>query len=404
MCILAMLVLSMVNGSEETGEPSRALIGRLKADGRLEVTAERDGRLALWVPTDVLEVHPIIAKVRGQHPPDVNLLRTSTEATGGSVYPICVYVETHADGTLHLYVLDGGQRLRAAREARRSHVNCLYLARWTNVEIALGDALSLNAARFEFTDEDIFSILDTRTLTTAQIAERCERSESTIERFEKVREHDWLRAAIRANAIGYVPAGRLIDSCAGNLTRLSALRTSFMAKFKEASDLADFWANEMKGKKRKWPKKARDKARISTYFKGTSWKEWEDALQDPDGIEQTPDGEYRLRFDEETSSRKAPVRIGDAADWKEFVAVFDFFGRRHDEIATEDLAMMLKRMPEVQAKIEAIYRQRVREEAAMEEAIPVSNPVVTPEPPPPPTPQKPAMKVGKRSAGKTEQD
>jgi hypothetical protein len=177
-----------------------------------------------------------------------------------------------------------------------------------------------------------------------------------------------------------------------------------MAKFNEYKEMADFWANEMKGKKRKWPKQARDKARVSTYFKGTSWKEWEDALQDPDGIEQTPDGGCRIRFEEEPSSKKAPVRIGDAMDWKQSFALFDFFGKKHDDVATEDIAMVLRRFPEVRAKIEAIYRQRVREEAAMEEATPPSNPVVTPEQTPTPTPQKPTMKVGKRSAGKAEQD
>lgn len=401
---LALLVLSVVNVSEATDRPSPSLFEHLKADKRLEILAELDGRLFLRIPIDLLEVHTIIKKVRGQHPQDINLLRSSIQATGGSVYPLCIYAALDADGVLHLYVLDGGQRLRAAREARHSHVICQYLARWTNVEIALGDALSLNAARYEVADEDLFSILDTKTLTTKQVAELSGRSESTVERFEKVREHDWLRAAIREGAIGYVPAGKLIDACGGNPARLAALRNTFMARFNEYKEMADRWANEMKGKKRKWPKRARDKAKLASYFKGTSWKEWEDALRDPDGIEQISEGGYRIKFEEDASSKKAPVRIGDAMDWKEFFALFDFFGKKHDDVATEDIAMVLKRMPEIQAKVEAIYRQRIREEVAMEDAIPISNPVVTPEPTQPPTPQKPTMKVGKRSAAKPEQD
>ena len=75
-----------------------------------------DDRHLFRVPIAAVEEHEDFQRLRGKAVEKIDLLQASMRRTGGtSLYPVCVYAELDADRAIHLYLVDGLQRLRAEK-------------------------------------------------------------------------------------------------------------------------------------------------------------------------------------------------------------------------------------------------------------------------------------------------
>jgi hypothetical protein len=359
---------------------SSGLIDLVKQDGRIEVLATLSDRLILRLPTNLVETHADLKRVRGKDP-DIALLRKSVAETKGPIYWVSLYVEAGDIGP-HYYLNDGRQRYRAAIESKQTEIIAQWLPRWTTVEIAMAEAMSLNAARYEMTDGDIFSILETDKLTVKQVADHSGRSEDTIERFKTLVGHTWLREAIADGVIGYTQAAKLIKASDNNGDKLAALKVSFEQVYHDRKAEADRIAQEIKTKPRKWSKDDKAKAKVSTYFRNYPWGDWADAVESG----HIQDGKLDLQ---QTTSTKAPVRIGSKGEWDKEFAVYGLFGAKHDEVETSDLADVIRRKDEIFRNLETIYKRRLEVDAKAAHPVTTENVVREEAPPPPPAEQQP---------------
>jgi hypothetical protein len=381
-------------------EPS--LIDRIKADERVSYLIEVSGdRHLIDVPVALIEEHETIAKARAKAPANVDLLRDSITRTGDTpVYMPCVYVAGD-EPVLRYFTVDGAQRVRACSAER---LTVQYISRWTSIELALADSVSLNFARYEVGDQDVLSILNTGKLTNKEVADRTGRSEATIHRLEKVAGQPYCWEVIQAGVLGYVLMGKLIDACNSNRDKLQALQNTLTAKFEDARARAREWQHRIKtDKSRKFDAKAKAKAQIKTYFKDHNWDLWQLMLQSDDGIFTDADGTLKLRLDEGTPSAKGKaVWIGDVKDWEAEIAVYGFFGAKVGDILTEDMKKIVDNWDSIGDRVRKHLDRRLHVEAARKYPQPSQNPTAKPELPPEPSPQEPPRTIGRRRDSKQE--
>jgi hypothetical protein len=383
-------------------EPDQSLIDRIKQDDRVTYLIEvTGGRHLIDVPVALLEEHEVIAKARAKSPANVDLLRDSIGKTGNApVYTPCVYVAGD-EPVLRYFIVDGTQRVRACSAER---LTVQYIGRWISIEAALADAVSLNFARYEPTDQDVLSILSGGKLTNKEVADRTGRSEATIHRLAKVAGQPYCWEVIQAGVLGYVLMGRLIDACNSNPQKLQALQNTLTEKFRDASAKAKEWQHRIKtDKSRKYGGKEKAKAQVKTYFRDFSWDLWQMLLESDDGIDTAADGRLRLRLDDKAPGAKGKaVWIGDVKDWESEFAVYGLFGSKMSEVLTEDLQSVWNRWDYITKMVRAQLDRRLHAEAAQAHPLPSQNPTVTPEPPPEPAPQEPPTSIGRRRGNNQE--
>jgi hypothetical protein len=178
-------------------------------------------------------------------------------------------------------------------------------------------------------------------------------------------------------------AGKLVDACNKQPDKLAALEYTFSRKRAEAEEKRLFWENDMKARKRKWDKKTKDKAKLSTYFKHVKWNVWTDALGADTGIV-TVGNVHSLKVDDTSIATKSGVRIGDVSDWKNEFAIYGFFEKPIDAVDPQDVGYILAHWDDIREMIVAVQESKT---------IPSLNPIVPVTPPSAPTPQKPRMTV-----------
>jgi hypothetical protein len=383
-------------------KPDQSIIDRIKADERVRYLIEVSGeRHLIDLPVALLEEHEVIAKARAKSPANVDLLRDSIAKTGNTpVYMPCVFVAGD-EPVLHYFNVDGKQRVRASLA---EWLTVQYIGRWTSIELALADAVSLNFARYEPTDQDVLSILNGGKLTNKEVADRTGRSEATIHRLEKVAGQPYCWEVIQAGVLGYVQMGKLIDACGGDPLKQRALQNTISEKVGDASAKAKEWQHRIRtDKSRKYGVKEKAKAQIKSYFRDFNWDHWQLLLQSDDGIDTAADGRLRLRLDDKAPGAKGKaVWIGDVKDWESEFAVYGLFGSKQGEVLTEDLQMVWNNWDYITGMVRTQLDRRLHAEADKAHPLPSQNPTITPEPPPEPAPQEPPTSIGRRRGNKQE--
>ena len=346
-------------------------------------------RHILDVPIGLIEKHPMFLQIRGKDPSDLSILSSSMKETEGPVYMPCLYAEL-AGGNLKLFVADGHQRLASAKANGDEAIVCQYLSRWDTAEKAFSECVGVQFAHFHPSEEDVLSILRSGKLTQAQVASKTGLSESKVSRLAKVADEtlEWLYQAVKDGLLSLGVAGKLVDACNKQPDKLAALECTFSRKRAEAEEKRLFWENDMKARKRKWDKKTKDKAKITTYFKNVNWNVWTDALEADSGIV-TVDNVHSLKVDDTSSPTKSGVRIGDVSDWKNEFAIYGFFEKPIDAVDPQDVGYILAHWDEIREMLVAIQESKT---------IPSLNPIVPVTPPSAPTPQQPRMTVDRTTA------
>jgi hypothetical protein len=380
----------------------QSIIDRIKQDERVTYLIEVSGeRHLIDVPVALLEEHEVISKARAKSPANVDLLRDSIGKTGNApVYMPCIYVAGD-EPVLRYFIVDGAQRVRACSAER---LTVQFIGRWTSIELALADAVSLNFARYEVSDQDVLSILNTGKLTNREVADRTGRSEATIHRLEKVAGQPYCWEVIQAGVLGYLQMGKLIDACNSNPLKLQALQNTLTEKFGDASAKAKAWQHRIKtDKSRKYGGKEKAKAQIKTYFRDFNWDLWQLLLKSDDGIDTAADGRPRLRLEDRAPGAKGKaVWIGDVTDWESEFAVYGLFGSKMSEVLTEDLQLVWNQWDYITEMVRAQLDRRLHAEAAQAHPLPSQNPIITPEPSPEPAPQEPPTSIGRRRVNNQE--
>lgn len=352
------------------------LTDKIQADTRIEHIAEIDGgRLLIRIPVHLIQTHRSFSKIRHKDPKSVSLLRDSVKQSGNEpIYPICLYAEADSSGGLNYYITDGHQRLRSLRELQQETTVAQVITRWTSVQEAMSESISLGWARYQMKEDDILSIMQTSILGNKEVAELTGKSESVISRIGKVAKHTWMHPMIREGAFNYTVAGQLIDAAASNVDKLEALQNALEPRFQDAQKQVKEWQYRFRtDKKRDW-RSYKDKVKISTYFKDIEWSSWVFALEagGEECLERNEHNQLVLKVDE--TKKKKPVMIGNANEWNKQYALSGLFERRIEDVLIEDLETVVDRWDEIGEKLVTILQRRRYAEASVKYKMPPSNP------------------------------
>ena len=327
------------------------------------------------VATNVIQVHEKLRATRLSDPENVDLLAESCRKTSGPLYPLLVFFERQADGELVPFVADGHQRLRVARQQGFETVLAIWVSTWQSLPDAYESGISTNWARYAVGERDLYAILAAKVLPTAEVVRLTGLSKSTVDRLELIAAQDWMVPHVGDHGLNTTTAYKLLAATAKNPEKLEALRTSFL-EFAEASQKkAGTWAAKIQAERHKrWAKQDRAKAKPGHYFRSKDWTVWLEALEDEDGIVVGTDGRRRLRFSDAPIEKFDKARVGDAEEWRERYAVQGLFGKKHSEVAIDDLQEIVDQLPFVEQQLRAILEHRTAAERPFLPAT--SNPLV----------------------------
>ncbi len=352
------------------------------------------------VPIAAVEEHEDFQRLRGQAVEKIDLLQASMRRTGTSLYPVCIYAERDAARAIHLYLVDGHQRLRAEKQNGSQRLVVQYVARWQNLTDAFAEAIDLNFARYEVGEDDLISILQTGKLTVAEVAIHSGFGETTVRDYAKIAGYKWACDILQAKVLGRVKLGKLVDACNNNSRKLEALSNTLTEKLEQARGDAEEVKARIKGdKKRNYNRKFTDRADIAFYFRNEPWDAWVQALkEDPVPVE-VRDGKRFLKVEGGGGKAASPF-VGSSKDWEREVAIYDFAGRKIEDILTEDFEEIRNHWDEIGGYIDAIIQQRRQAEAREDNPLPASGRVQARPSEAPIPEQVPQAKVGRRAGGK----
>jgi hypothetical protein len=359
-----------------------------------------DDRHLFRVPVSAVEEHEDFQRLRGKPVEKIDLLQASMKRAGTSLYPVCVYAERDAERVVHLILVDGHQRLRAEKQNGSQRLVVQYVSRWKNLTDAFAEAIDLNFARYEVGEDDLISILQTGKLTVAEVASHSGFGETTVRDYAKIAGYPWACELIKQKALGRVKLGKLIDACNNNSRKLDALSNSLTEKLEHAKAAAEEVKARIKGdKQRTYNRKFTDRADIAFYFRSEPWDAWVQALkEDPVPVEDR-DGKRFLKVEGGGGKAASPF-IGGSKDWEREVAVYDFFGKKIDDILTEDFENIRGQWDAIGEYLDAIIRRRRQAEARADNPLPSSGRVEDRPGETPPEEQVPQARVGRRARGK----
>jgi hypothetical protein len=361
-----------------------------------------DDRHLFRVPIAALEEHEDFQKLRGKPVEKIDVLQASMKRVGTSLYPVCAFAERDAKGTLHSWIVDGHLRHRAEKQNGSQHVVVLYVTGWKSLAEAFAEAIDLNFARYEVGEDDLISILQTGKLTAAEVATHTGFGKTTVRDYAKIAGYPWACELIKEKALGRVKLGKLIDACNNHNRKLEALSNALIEKLEKAKADAEEVKARIKGdKKRNYIRKFTDRADLAFYFRNEPWEAWMQALkEDPVPVE-VRDGKRFLKVEGGGGKAASPF-IGGSKDWEREVAIYDFAGRKIDDILLEDFEEIRSRWNEIGEYLDIIITRKRQVEAKAENPLPSSGPVKDRSKEVPPTEQVPKAKVGRRAPAKSE--
>lgn len=328
-----------------TSSPSPVL-DRLKSEAGLQYIAEIPGDRHLFTaPIDRVQSHPRFSTaLRANDPKDRKLLEVSQKTTSGPIYTPCVYI----DEDLQIFLVDGHQRLAAAKANGDDQITVQWISRWTDEATAMRDAVDLQYGRYEMSEADVAALIKDGMLTKVDIARHTGYEESKVVRLAKIVEHDWMWNLYQEKCIGLGPAGKLIDACGRNHKKLRALSESLTQRYehveKEAKRVAAEIAANPSAKHSRQKKK---RAKIESYFKNYDWSTIADDLEDAD--------DESVQVDLNRSPSKLAVEVGETEDeWTQEIAVRQFFGRNPKDLSRDDIDIVLDRWDYIRTNLERI--------------------------------------------------
>lgn len=378
------------------------LLQELKKLAEFEYLASLgDDRHLFRVPIAAVEEHEDFQRLRGKAVEKIDLLQASMRRTGGtSLYPVCVYAELDADRAIHLYLVDGLQRFRAEKQNGSQRLVVQYVSRWKNLTDAFAEAIDLNFARYEVGEDDLISILQTGKLTVAEVASHSGFGETTVRDYAKIAGYTWACDLLKAKALGRVKLGKLVDACNNNSRKLEALSNALTEKLERAKADAEEVKARIKGdKKRNFNRKFTDRADVAFYFRNEPWDAWVQALEEDPVPVEVRDGKRFLKVEGGGGKAASPF-VGSSKDWEREVAIYDFAGRKLDDILTEDFEEIRSHWDEIAGYLDVIIQRRRQAEAREDNPLPASGRVQARPSEAPPTEQVPQAKVGRRAEGK----
>ena len=289
---------------------NQELENAIKSDTTISPLILLEGqRYVIRIDVDLLRTHPTLTSIRGKTP-EIDLLRASMANTGGtSVYTPCLYAEVSDEGVFY-YIADGHQRVQAAKDNGQKYLVCQVITRWHTVDQAFRECINIQSARFEMSDQDVFSILKLNNLTVAEVATQTGRKETTLQKMKNVCDHALLTKLIDKGVITTNVASNIVVKCNKNGLKINAFLNSLQDEFNAKEKEADHWRNKLGPN----PKgKLKEKTDVKTYFKGFDWKSWEDAV-DGDGKVKTEGGRATLDLSGAGSKASADsLVVGDTA-------------------------------------------------------------------------------------------
>lgn len=351
------------------------------------------------MPPSIIQERPIFQQLRGKPIDKIDVLSSSIQRTGGSIHPLLVYAEKNAVGGVDIVVVDGAQRLRAERQAGKPEVFVQYISRWKTEQQAFQDAVDLNFARFEVGDEDLISILASGQITPSEAATHTGRSDTTVREFAKIAKHQWSWEPIRTKAVARARMSKLIDKCDQNPGKLEALRNTMTQKFKDATEKATAIREQIHAKRHthKGNAKLEERSHRSFYFKNEDWRAWEHAIGN--GEFETRQGLRFLKLEPSIGKATSPF-VGQTEDWDREFAVYEFFGKKHEDITLDDCESIREQWDMIGERLDTIIARKRSVAAVSAHPMPTENPIVEIPTSPPPAEQQAAVKVGRRPKNK----
>jgi hypothetical protein len=368
--------------------PKEILENAIRGDSNVEFLIALEGdRLVIRIPVDSIEQHPTLSAIRGEAP-DIALLTASMASSGNtSVYTPCLYAELSA-GEVVYYVADGHQRVQAAKDNGITHLVCQVITRWLNDTDAFRECVNIQAARFEMTDSDVFSILKTSVMSVAEVAKHTGRKESTLQKMKNVCIHKVLTDLIKAEVMSTNVASNLIIKCNKSQPKINALLNSLQDIYAEKLTEANHWRDKL-GPNPK-DKKLKEKTQVASYFKNFDWKKYEDAV-DKDGNTKFVNARIVLDLTADEIPSTESLVVGDTASaWEKEIPIV-MTTPEHDKLPLEHLESFLLSLPLIQKNFETIIARR--KAAIVKSDLPLfsGNPVVTIDAPAAPKKQVPDM-------------
>lgn len=348
------------------------LIDLIKADPDFDYLFELyPGRYFFEVPISRLAIHKkTLMKARGSDPPDVDVLKSSFEITGGTpLYSPVIYPELQSDGFVKLFIVDGRQRIRAEKENGKDKIIVQIITLWKSIGEAFEVSISANFARYKVDEKDLFSILATECVSKDKLVWLSGYSDSKVERLMFILRHADLVPLVLEELVGASILVKLIKACNKNPDKIAALTNSLVKKRADAKDTAKEWKDRIRTNRHlKFEKRDKDKRIPKTFFRNVDWDGWLDALQDDLGdserIVKQEDGTYLLNPEAKVDAKCVNIRFGDEGEWEECVALFGLSGTKLSEIDPTQLKdEILDNWADIGERLKKIYEDLAPQKA-----------------------------------------
>jgi hypothetical protein len=332
------------------------LIDALKAEADLvHLASMGNGRELFRVPIGRLGTREEFKSLRANDPgeDDFKVLQRSVSQRG-VFYPPLVFAELTA-GALKLFLVDGHQRYRAAKDRGDHVLDVCICTQWGAVEDAMRDGVSAQFARFAVGDEDILSIADTGKVSIGEMVTLTGFSEGKIRMLYNVAEHPRLAAIVREGLVSASRMSGLIKRCENHPGKLEALGNTMQARAVHARREAKKWTNRIKSdRSKKWDRKAIQKSDPVSYFSAEDWTKWSDALGESKLAAQIVDSTDGPVLDLGPRSKLA-VRLGDAEEWKDTFALYNIAGLKHEDVDLDSLGEFIDELDQFKAYVTSVY-------------------------------------------------
>lgn len=359
-------------------------VNDLKKDHELvHVGSLGDDRELFRVPITRINTEEPFKSLRAKDPTDEKF-KVIGRSVGerGIFYPPLVFAAETKSG-IELQLVDGHQRLRAAKDRGDTELIVCIGTAWSSVTEAFRDGVSAQFARYAMQEGDVLSIAMTDQLTTNELVNLTGYSESKVRQLKTVADHRELAAIVQENLVAASRMSALIKACEDNPEKLRLLGNTFRLKADFARKEAKRWATKLKAERnKKWDRTARRKASADHYFASENWDAWTESLGDSNLAAQIKE-ESGITVLDLGGKSKLAIRIGDDEEWAERFAIYGFAEKKHDEVDIESLGQLIDDFPEFENRVKAIYARLVRQQTDarlnVEAPLPQRNPQVAEE-------------------------
>lgn len=319
---------------EPLDDREQRLVDLLQADPEIDFVAVVTGKRAIIdVPLDRIKSHDDLKKIRASSP-DLALLRASIKevSQGDSLYSITLYA-TEIKGDLWLFVADGHQRLQSLRDAGTMRTTAQVALYLRDEKDAMELGASSNLARYDMSDTDIFSVIRTGKVSDSRLKAITGFNETKFARYKLIAGNETVADLVGDKAIGFMTGVSLIEACNKNPDRLVALE-------RELTDLN----TQVEQDRNEYLELQKQGNLLKSQSKKTTKKYWFDLARkrlESLKISLTAGVVDQKQLRSDTSAYMAAI-IGTDAEWKDEIAVYNFFGNKIEKISIDSFTKILR--------------------------------------------------------------